>query len=161
MRFLVLCAFLAACGNEIGDECVVSSDCSPNGDRQCDVSSISGYCTIAGCDVGTCPEEATCVRFFTGNFSNRDCDHTVEDNGLPENDKCTFDELCALTNKCVARNSEIRFCMRKCDDQGDCREGYECRDLALMAAHGGEPVLEGGTEINEQTAPKFCASALP
>jgi hypothetical protein len=162
MRFLALLpAVLLACGNEIGDECVVSSDCSPNGDRQCTDQGEGGYCTIQGCDFNTCPEEAACIRFFAGSFANRDCDHELEDTGGPETDNCTFDELCAITNKCVARNSEIRFCMRKCESQGDCRDAYECRDLDLMRAHGGEPVLPPGTLITPETAPKFCATAGP
>ena len=71
MRLPIIIALLAlavGCGKEIGDECVVPSDCSPNGDRQCDLSSKSGYCTIQGCDYNTCPEEAACIRFFTGSF---------------------------------------------------------------------------------------------
>ena len=158
MRFAVVVTLfvVGACGSEIGDECVVSSDCSPNGDRLCDTSSRGGYCTIQGCDFNTCPGEATCVRFFTGSFANKTCDPSVP----REASGCTLDELCSLVGECVPRSSEIRFCMRKCDDNGDCRDGYECRNLALMIEHGGEPVLAPGTPINDQTAPKFCASAL-
>ena len=161
MRLLALVLLVVGCGSEIGDECIVSSDCSPSGDRQCDFSSGSpgGYCTIAGCDFNTCPEEAACIRFFNGSFANRDCDHDAEDKA-PGVDDCSFDELCSLNNKCVTRNSEVRFCMRKCSSQDDCRDGYECRDLALMREHGGEPVLAPGVLITEQTAPKFCAAAL-
>jgi hypothetical protein len=151
--------FAAACGSEIGDECVVNSDCSPTGDRQCDNSSQSGYCTIQGCDFNTCPEEAACVRFFTGGFNNRACDFALEDRN-PENNACSPDELCALTNKCVPRSSEVRYCMRKCSSQDDCRDGYECRDLEAMREHGGEPVLAPGTLLSDTTAPKFCAVAL-
>ena len=122
----------AGCGNEIGDSCVISSDCSPNGDRQCDPSTKEGYCTIQGCDYDTCPEEAACIRFFTGNFENRPCAEASE---------CTLDELCSLEGHCVPRSSEVRWCMRKCDGDGDCRDGYECRDIEKMIEHGGEPVL--------------------
>ena len=152
----VLAALLAVgCSKEIGDECVVSSDCSPNGDRFCDISSRGGYCTIQGCDFNTCPEEATCVRFFTGSFTNKPCDPAVP----RDQSGCTLDELCSLGGQCVPRSSEVRFCMRKCDGHGDCRDGYECRDLGLMIEHGGEPVLAPGTPIDSETAPKFCASA--
>lgn len=158
MRYLVLGVLLAAgCGKEIGDECIVASDCSPNGDRQCDVSSQGGYCTVRGCDFNTCPDEAVCVRFFTGNFSNKDCDPATENVGT---DDCGLDELCSLPGKCVPRSSEVRFCMRRCDSNDDCRGGYECRTLDLMRAHGGEPVLEPGTPLSDATAPKFCATAL-
>jgi hypothetical protein len=156
MRFVVFALLLGACGKEIGDECVVGSDCSPSGDRQCDVSSKGGYCTIQGCDFGTCPEEATCVRFFTGSFANKPCDPTAPN----ASNGCTLDELCSLVGNCVPRSSEVRFCMRTCDSGDDCRDGYECRTLELMKEHGGEPVLAPGTVITEQNAPKFCAAAL-
>lgn len=154
MRFVVLAVValaFAGCGKEIGDSCVVSSDCSPNGDRLCIDPQNDGYCTQAGCDYATCPEEAACIRFFSGSFENRDCQ---------TNNDCSLDELCSLANKCVPRSSESRFCMRTCDSDGDCRDGYECRDLATMRLHGGEPVLEPGTPIDDN-APKFCAVAPP
>jgi len=145
---LVVALLLAAgCGSEIGDSCILSSDCDPNGERYCDVSSKEGYCTIQGCSFDSCPDEATCVRFFTGNFTNRPCD---------SNDACTLDELCSLEGHCVPRSSEVRYCMKKCDGNGDCRDGYECRNLDLQIQHGGEPVLAPGVEI-DSSAPKFCA----
>ncbi len=158
MRLPIIITLLAltfGCGKEIGDECVVPSDCSPNGDRQCDLSSNGGYCTIAGCDYNTCPEEAACIRFFTGSFSNLTCDPATEDVGT---DDCNLDELCALTGFCVPRSAEVRYCMRTCESDGDCRDGYECRDLDLMIEHGGEPVLAPGVGI-DSSAPKFCAPA--
>ncbi|HWO19514.1 MAG TPA: hypothetical protein VNO30_12090 [Kofleriaceae bacterium] len=157
---LVLCAALGGlgalgCGKEIGDECLIGSDCSPNGDRQCDSSSKGGYCTVQGCDVSTCPEEAVCVRFFTGSFTNKPCDPVTEDAGA---DACSLDELCSLAGNCVPRSSEIRFCMRTCESDDDCRGGYECRGLEEMKAHGGEPVLELGRTI-DASVPRFCAAA--
>lgn len=148
------------CGKEIGDECFTSADCSPNGDRQCDTVSNEGYCTVQGCDVDTCPEEAVCVRFFTGSFANKPCDLATED-GDPlagGTDACSLDELCSLAGSCVPRSSEVRFCMRKCGSDGDCRDGYECRDLEDMQAHGGEPVLSPPPE-DKRELPKFCAGA--
>lgn len=154
MRSCIVVALLAiGCGHEIGDECVVSSDCSPNGDRFCDTSSRGGYCTIQGCDYNTCPDEAACVRFFTGSFSNKTCDPTA----ARDLNGCSLDELCSLVGNCVPRSSEIRFCMKTCGDSGDCRDGYECRDLNLMIEHGGEPVLAPGL-IVDATSPKFCAT---
>jgi hypothetical protein len=155
MRSVVLAIVVTfaatGCGKDIGDSCVVSSDCSPNGDRLCIDQTNDGYCTVAGCDFSTCPDGAACIRFFTGSFENRDCQ---------SNNDCTLDELCSLSNKCVPRSSEIRYCMATCDSDGDCRDGYECRDLATMRLHGGEPVLEPGTPIDD-SAPKFCAVAPP
>jgi hypothetical protein len=154
MRYLVLVGLLlAGCGKEIGDACIVSSDCDPNGQRQCDMSQKEGYCTIMGCDYDTCPSEGECIRFFTGQFDNKPCDPTTED--ISE-DACSLDELCNLEGHCVPRSSEVRYCMRKCSSNGDCRDGYECRDLTLMKEHGGEPVLAPGIPVDEH-APKFCA----
>jgi hypothetical protein len=156
MRFLLVFAlFAAGCGKEIGDACIVSSDCDPNGQRICidPNAGNGGYCTIQGCDFDTCPSEAACIRFFTGQFDNKTCDPTTED---VSTDNCSLDELCDLEGHCVARSSEVRFCMRKCSSDGDCRDGYECRTLDLMKAHGGEPVLAPGVPIDEH-APKFCA----
>lgn len=144
---LFVVGFGAGCGKEIGDECVVPADCSPNGDRQClDPTTNGGYCTVQGCDFDTCPEEAVCVRFFTGGFANKLCQSQSE---------CTLDELCSLAGRCVPRSSETRFCMRTCESSDDCREGYECRDEALMKEHGGEPVREDG----DGSLPSFCATA--
>ena len=160
MRIALICVLAVAgagCGSEIGDSCIVSSDCSPNGDRQCDPSSPEGYCTVIGCDFDTCPEEAACVRFFTGDFANRPCDPQQEN--ITE-DRCSLDELCAIKGHCVPRASEVRYCMRTCSSDDDCRSGYECRDLERMIANGGEPVLSPGTIVDDN-APKFCAAAPP
>jgi hypothetical protein len=160
-RLLLAAALVVAgagCGKEIGDSCVISSDCSVNGDRLClDPNANGGYCTIMGCDFDTCPSEAACIRFFTGGFTNRPCDPTTEDVPGGTND-CSLDELCSLAGTCVPRSSEIRYCMKICKSSGDCRGGYECRDLELMKDHGGEPVLAPGKPVDD-SAPKFCAAA--
>jgi hypothetical protein len=139
---------LAGCGKEIGDACIVSSDCSTDGSRICDTAQKEGYCTIQGCDFDTCPDEATCVRFFTGSFANEPCMDATQ---------CTLDELCTLPGFCAPRSAEVRYCMRKCDSDSDCRDGYECRDYNRMIDHGGEPVLSPGVEPGPNHAPKFCA----
>lgn len=155
---------LGGCGKEIGDSCTIASDCSPNGDRICQCSNCSGtdptgdsahgYCTIQGCDFGTCPSEAVCVRFFTGSFANKPCTQQTASTD------CSVDELCSLAGNCVPRSSEIRYCMKTCDSGGDCRgdDGYECRDLALMMQHGGEPVPAPNTALDPNHLQKFCAA---
>jgi hypothetical protein len=145
----------AACGDEIGDECSLSTDCSTQGDRICDISSPGGYCTVLGCDYDNCPEESVCVRFYSVADSDRLCDPRDEDvNGR---DDCTADETCTLTGTCVPRIAEVRYCMRKCGSNGDCRDGYECRDEELMVEHGGEPVPPPGEAVS--TDPQaFCAA---
>jgi hypothetical protein len=167
---------LGACGKEIGDACSFSTDCDPNGARSCiDATPAGGdgYCTIQGCDFSTCPGEAVCVQFFTGNFSNKPCDPnmpadpTMPDPAMPTGPPipttcsadvncCSLDELCSLSEHCVPRSSEVRYCMRTCSSDGDCRDGYECRDLDKMKAHGGQPVLSSGAAL-DASAPKFCA----
>lgn len=145
-------ALAAGCGQEIGDSCVISSDCSTDGTRFCDSSTDEGYCTILGCDYNTCPDEAVCIAFFSGGFTNRTC--TPE----TEAEICSLDEICALDGHCVTRKSEQRNCMRTCDSHDDCRDGYECRDIQLMIEHGGQPVLGPGLPIEESNL-KFCAPA--
>jgi hypothetical protein len=163
MRLLIVLALVAitgiGCGKEIGDACIVATDCDPSGVRMCDPppGSKEGYCTIQGCDYNTCPEEATCVRFFTGEIENTTCVFETEGK---ETFDCSLDELCDLNDHCVPRASEVRYCMRKCDNNGDCRDGYECRTLELMMAHGGEPVLAPGVPV-DNSAPKFCAAKPP
>ena len=150
----------AGCGKEIGDTCQLATDCDPDGSRFCDLSAPdgNGYCTIMGCDYDTCPSEAACIQFFTGEFENRPCNHLTED--MPGGtDDCSFDELCDLEDHCVPRSSEIRYCMRKCDSNDDCRDGYECRDLMLMEAHGGEPVMLAPGEVDSASVPGYCAPA--
>jgi hypothetical protein len=154
---------LGACGKQIGDSCSFSTDCDPNGARVCiDATAAGGdgYCTIQGCDFSTCPDESACVAFFTGDFANRPCDPTM----VPDETQtcsagvncCSLDEQCALAGHCVPRSSEVRYCMKTCDSDGDCRDGYECRDLDKMKAHGGQPVLAPGAKL-DASAPKFCA----
>lgn len=152
---VALALVVGACSSEIGDSCTLAQDCSPDGDRICDNFQPDGYCTVQGCDFDTCPGEAVCIKFFTGSFTNRTCDPATEDIAT---DMCAVDEVCALEGHCVPRSAEIRFCMRTCDDIGDCRTGYECRDLQLMKDHGGEPVLAPG-QMLDSDPPRFCAAA--
>ncbi len=164
---------LVGCGKQIGDACTLATDCSPNGDRICQCSnctgddptgdSSNGYCTIMGCDFGTCPDEAVCVSFFTGGFEN-----PVNDMGMRKmcgpnvpvdlQVTCSVDELCALSGECVPRSSEIRYCMLKCDSSGDCRDNFECRDQTLMMEHGGQPVPAPDMALDPNHLQKFCAA---
>jgi hypothetical protein len=154
----VLGGALGACGKEIGDSCQTAADCDPNGTRECDPdpSSPGGYCTIFGCDYSTCPDSSACIRFFTGSFETPPGLSCNADDPA-KRVTCTLDELCSIVGKCVPRSSEIRYCMRTCGSNGDCRDGYECRDFDKMIAHGGEPVLAPGVPVDAAHAPKFCA----
>jgi hypothetical protein len=152
--FLLALSLAAACGNQIGDECSINSECSPNGDRICDTTSPGGYCTVFGCDFDTCPEDSVCVRFFSVGETNIACNAETED---VSTDDCTPQELCTLAGSCVPRSAESRWCMRTCDDSGDCRDKYECRDQELMRLHGGEPVLAPGESMSSPQS--FCAAS--
>lgn len=146
---------LAGCGKEIGDSCVLATDCDINGTRTCDLSQTGGYCTIMGCDYNTCPTEAVCVGFLMGSFDNQTCTYATD--GVSTFD-CTPDELCTLDGHCAPSANEIRYCMRKCNKDSDCRSGYECRDMTKMEKDGGMPILAPGQKIDSST-PKFCALA--
>lgn len=70
--FLGIFAILAiACRPQIGDTCVLDSECSPDGRelRDCDTRSPGGYCTVQNCNTDECSEEAACVSFRDGDFS--------------------------------------------------------------------------------------------
>jgi hypothetical protein len=140
----------AGCGSSIGDSCSLSTDCASDNSRSCDTSSPGGYCTIAGCDYGTCPGDATCARFFPGLATTIACAGPSE---------CGIDEVCTLAGLCAPRSIERRYCMATCGGAGDCRDGYECRDEARMKAHGGEPVPDPDTQ--QITLTSFCAPLRP
>jgi hypothetical protein len=103
----VLALSLAACRPEIGDPCETSTDCSPTGERLCDVTqeAYGGYCTIFNCEPGECPEESVCVKFGDARSPVEGCDDP-------------------LGSGPYARS----FCMKTCGENNDCREsdGYKC-----------------------------------
>lgn len=167
----LLAGLIAACGHKIGDSCSVSSDCSSDGTRVCDTFSPGGSCTIEGCDFGSCPEEAVCVRFFPAQNSNT-CTKTCTDSEVcaigdecvprcSTTNLCEPDEVCTVGGKCAPRSIELRFCMPTCGDDGDCRDSYECRTLDVMKRHGGEPVPDPeATEVDDSPQP-FCGGRKP
>jgi hypothetical protein len=148
----------AGCGSEIGDSCTIATDCSPTGERTC-LAEQGGYCSIFGCDHGTCPDEAVCVRFFALGSTNLSCDPATED---LTTDDCSPDEICTIGGSCVPRAGEIRYCMKACEDSGDCREdeGYACRTQELMIQYGGEPVPPPGEAVDSSNVQGFCAISL-
>jgi hypothetical protein len=98
---LALAAF-AACTPEIGDRCVLSTDCSLRGDRLCDTSQPGGYCTVFNCRGNGCPQSA-CVYFQAA----------VQG--------CGFDD------RSPSRTGRS-FCVSYCASDQDCRDGYVCTD---------------------------------
>jgi hypothetical protein len=147
IAFAGLLAALAspACHRDIGDDCQTSVDCDPNGTRACDLSQPGGYCTILGCDEKSCPSGSVCIRSFPVQFLSTPCNPVCED--LPDcqpgscpaacptgpTNDCAASELCLDVGVCAQRSFEQRACVKTCNDNGDCRGGYECR---LAGTHG-------------------------
>lgn len=96
--WVLVLLLVPACSPSIGDNCSSALDCSQSGMRLCDLTQPGGYCTLDGCEEGTCPEEAVCVMFGR-----------------------------QISGEPVERLSRT-YCMAKCDDDGDCRngDGYRC-----------------------------------
>ena len=133
----MLALFAMGCSAEIGDSCSTNLDCSPNGDRICDTAQRGGYCTVEGCGPTTCSEEAVCVRFFPTAFLSEKCDPKTEDAVDPAvkaTDDCLPDEACLISGLCAQVSLEQRFCMKRCDDNSDCRDDYECRPSGVAGA---------------------------
>jgi len=158
---LALATQVAACAKRIGDDCSNNTDCSADGDRVCDTSNDGfGYCTIEGCDTGTCPGEATCVRFFPASFlpAENDCrTSTAPNNG------CAKDTVCLTsTGACAPRSIERRFCMLSCSSDMDCRAGYRCVRTGPTES-GGLAGAEAVPRPSDTTATvsnvRFCAFA--
>lgn len=60
---LVASACVAGCAPTIGDGCGSATNCSVNGDRQCDLTQPGGACIVFDCQADGCPDNAVCVRF--------------------------------------------------------------------------------------------------
>lgn len=106
LRWVVIGGLLAGCKSEIGDQCVLSTDCSTRGDRLCDTSQPGGYCTQFNCSTNSCPDNALCVLF---------------NSNIPG---CGYDDRSGRYGSRVAR----AFCLASCDSDEDCRGGYVCVD---------------------------------
>ena len=143
-------ALLAGCTPEIGDKCLLSTDCSQRGDRLCDTSQPDGYCTVFNCTTNSCPDEAACVTFGTN---------------IPG---------CSVNDRGVARSARS-FCVASCGRDSDCRSGYVCDDprsapwlgaimdnnqdrrVCLVAASGIAPVASGNAPVCQSAAPEAGA----
>jgi hypothetical protein len=150
-----LAALAAGCGHNVGDSCTSNVDCSPAGDRICDTAQLSGYCTVEGCDLTTCPSESACIRFFSAGFLSRTCNPATEGianaNVTPTHD-CGAGEMCLSSGFCTQRTSERRFCMLKCGTDGDCRDGYAC---VRTGTAGAEAIFDPQSANAEPV--RFCA----
>jgi hypothetical protein len=150
--WLLVLVAIAGCKAKIGDPCLRSTDCSIRGDRLCDLShtvnaageqtpSGKGECTIEGCGADSCPKEAECVKVYGSDFLTVACDPAREDRAVlidesteecpdgacPPLDACEPREVCLPEGLCADEITARTSCRRRCKDDGDCREGYECR----------------------------------
>ena len=115
----VLCLSVG-CKPEIGDDCQLSTDCSAQADRLCDITAPGGYCTIFNCEPGSCPEdESLCVQFGSQRSPI---------------DSCRDDQ----TTSPYART----FCMATCDDDADCRDDYVCQNLSDSSNRWGATLID-------------------
>jgi hypothetical protein len=127
---------LGACKPGIGDACTVSTDCSQTADRICDTSQPGGYCTIYNCEpAGTnaaskCPDDAACIAFGAEPSPKDGCQT-------------------ALGSTPYQRT----FCLKKCGNNNDCRDGYECVDPQDPNRHPDVVDVDGRTKV--------CVVAVP
>lgn len=63
VALFALGALAPGCAPQIGASCSTGFNCSINGDRQCDIASPNGVCTVFSCEADTCPDSAVCVRW--------------------------------------------------------------------------------------------------
>lgn len=130
-RLAVILAIAATtgCQPEIGDECQTAIDCSALGDRLCDNTQPGGYCTEFNCEPDQCTEEATCVSFNT-----------------------QLDPACQQRDDARFGRYGRTFCMYVCEDQSDCRAGYECARPVDREAR----VIDLETDTNNPQDTKVC-----
>ena len=123
---LGLAALLGAgCTRQIGDSCKINYDCNITiTNAFCDLASPQGYCTIEGCDATSCPDGAACVRFFSLQRANGTCDAS---HPCRAGERCLCDDESCSKAYCASEASERRWCMHRCNEDSDCREGYSCR----------------------------------
>lgn len=168
-------ASIAACKAKIGDACRRSTDCSIRGDRTCDLShqvdgagnelpGTKGECTIEGCGADSCPKEAECVKVYGSDFLTVACDPAREDRAVevevdgepivyPPLDNCDAREVCLPEGLCADEITARTSCRRRCSDDGDCRDGYECIRTGTRGVYGA-PDLDHPGDIPEF---KICA----
>lgn len=130
--FALSCVLAAvACGKDIGDSCKSVNECiTTDTDRLCLTQDgegfPGGYCSKFNCGgSNACPEEAVCVayRYTLGGGA------------------CNSDSSLSR----LQRN----YCMLRCDDDSDCRDGYKC-----LTADGDNPL--GATIIDGNAGVKIC-----
>jgi hypothetical protein len=99
-------ALLSGCTPHIGDKCAVNSDCSLQGNLQCDTSQPNGYCTLFNCTSNSCQNNAACVAVNAS---------------VPG---CTYNDYTSPSR------TSVNMCLESCSKDADCRtgDGYDCFD---------------------------------
>lgn len=169
MGLLLVCAI--ACTRQVGDACTTNVDCSPLGDRFCDLSSPEGYCTVEGCDSLSCPSGSVCVAFFSlqrgtpvcspGRDPRPDCTGGSDccKPGTPGccrlGERCLCDDAGCAKSFCASETSEHRWCMHPCESDSDCRTGYQC----YTTNQGGTSAVASRTDAGLVEVPvlSYCA----
>ncbi|HEV8548501.1 MAG TPA: hypothetical protein VGQ57_05715 [Polyangiaceae bacterium] len=129
------------CRPKIGDHCKTSTDCSQVADRLCDISQPDGYCTIYNCEpkdsngATKCPDEAACIVFAAERSAVTGCANRLGDTPYSRT-----------------------FCMRTCENQTDCRNGYICIDVGAPGNQWAAVDADGPAKVCTQP---FSASPLP
>jgi len=107
---LIVAWALGGCTAVVGDACQIQTDCGQ--EMYCESSLPDGYCTVQDCESDGCPDEGVCVVF-------NQLYPTASDGTAAEE---------------VAASSAISFCMKRCEGDVDCRDGYTC-----VEGHGPHP----------------------
>jgi hypothetical protein len=117
-------------------------------------ASGKGECTIEGCGRDSCPKEAACIKVYGSDFLSVACDPEREDVATvcdlerlgeagceargcvpsieagtwtcPPRDDCEARQVCLPEGLCADEITARTSCRRKCSNDGDCRDGYEC-----------------------------------
>jgi hypothetical protein len=153
LAFALVGALASGCTPSIGDACELSTQCGSRGDRVCDLSQPAGYCTVPSCRGGGCPDSAACI-FFGAQVPG-----------------------CAGDGRELSRTGRS-FCQAGCEEDGDCRAGYVCRDprnapwFALVLDDPSterptrvclpRPIQEDvTTQVSVEKNPPVCSAATP
>jgi hypothetical protein len=128
---------LLGCQPHIGDDCETSADCSANGDRLCDITQPSGYCTIFNCEPGTCPDESVCIVFSASSSTVPGCENAYGTSPYQRS-----------------------FCMKTCSGESDCRSKYSCIDVGGAGNPWGAVVADKG-ESGKVCMVPYTAAPLP
>jgi hypothetical protein len=122
-----------------------------------------GECTIDGCGSDSCPKEAACIKVYGSDFLSVACDPEREDLATacdveqlgeavceargcvpsieegtwtcPPRDDCEARQVCLPEGLCADEITARTSCRRKCSNDDDCRDGYECVETGTQGVY--------------------------